>query len=65
MPVILGEDVWRDWLDPHLPAEAAKAMLRPCPEDWVQTFPVSRAVSITRNEGLQLIELLEPAPTIL
>jgi len=65
MPVILGEDVLRDWLDPNLPAEAAKAMLRPCPEDWIRTTPVSRAVSITRNEGPQLIEPLAPAPTIL
>lgn len=56
MPVILGESDWADWLDPETPPEAAKAMLQPCPETWIQTYPVSRAVSVARNEGAELIQ---------
>ncbi|OYY94623.1 MAG: hypothetical protein B7Y41_06320 [Hydrogenophilales bacterium 28-61-23] len=62
MPVILGEETWHDWLDPNLPTETAKAMLRTCPESWVRSYPVSRAVSFTRNEGPQLVEPLAPDP---
>ena len=55
MPVILGEQDWTDWLDPDVPAEAAKTMLLPCPEDWIRTYPVSRAVSLVKNDGPELI----------
>jgi putative SOS response-associated peptidase YedK len=60
MPVILGEDDWGHWLDPNVPVETAKALLQPCPEAWVRAYPVSRAVSYTKNEGPQLIEAVEP-----
>ena len=59
MPVILGEADWVDWLDPAVPPEAAKSMLQPCPEEWIRTYPVSRLVSVVRNEGPELIEPLE------
>ena len=59
MPVILGEADWADWLDPAVPPEAAKTMMRPCPEEWIRTYPVSRLVSVVRNEGPELIEPLE------
>jgi putative SOS response-associated peptidase YedK len=59
MPVILGEADWARWLDAGTPAEAAKAMLRACPDEWLRAYPVSRAVSFARNEGWQLIEPVE------
>ena len=59
MPVILAEDDWADWLDPAYPPEAAKTMLKACSEDWIRTYPVSRAVSLARNEGVELIEPIE------
>ena len=62
MPVILGEADWADWLDPAVPAEAARTMLGPCPDDWIRTYPVSRAVSAVRNEGVELIEPIEENP---
>ena len=62
MPVILGEADWSDWLDPEVPPEAAKTMLRHCPEDWIRAYPVSRAVSVVRNEGPELIEPLAQDP---
>ncbi len=55
MPVILGESDWPDWLDPAVPPEAAKTILQPCPEDWIKTYRVSRAVSLAKNEGPELI----------
>jgi putative SOS response-associated peptidase YedK len=59
MPVILGERDWDTWMNPDSPAETAKAMLRPCPEEWIRTYPVSRAVSHPRNEGPQLIDKIK------
>lgn len=59
MPVILGEADWPNWLDPDVPPEAAKTMLRPCPEKWLRTYRVSRAVSVARNDGAELIAPLE------
>lgn len=59
MPVILGEADWQDWLDPDIPPEAAKTMLRPCPEDWIRTYRVGRAVSVAKNDGAELIAPLE------
>ncbi len=59
MPVILGEADWKDWLDPDVPPEVAKNMLRPCPEDWIRTYRVGRAVRVARNDGADLIAPLE------
>jgi putative SOS response-associated peptidase YedK len=56
MPALLGEADWAAWLDPDTPPEDAKALLRPCPEAWLNAWPVSRAVSLAKNEGPGLIE---------
>ncbi len=56
MPAILPESDWADWLNPGYPPEAAKTMLQPSPVEWIRTYPVSRAVSLTKNEGEALIE---------
>lgn len=58
MPVILGESDWAAWLDPTVSPTSAKELLKPCPDDWVETYPVSRAVSYARNEGPELIRPL-------
>lgn len=55
MPVVLGEDDWADWLDPSYPTDAAKTMLRPCPDNWITSYKVGRAVSLAKNEGPDLI----------
>lgn len=55
MPAILFPDDWADWMDPNFPPEAAKKMLVPCPDEWVRSYKVGRAVSLAKNEGAELI----------
>ncbi|MBK6742623.1 MAG: SOS response-associated peptidase [Hydrogenophilales bacterium] len=55
MPVILPEADWASWLDPETPAEQANGLLQTCPSEWITTRPVSRAVSLAKNEGPELI----------
>jgi putative SOS response-associated peptidase YedK len=68
MPVLLAQADWARWLDRsvHEP-EAVAPLLRPCPGDWLQAWPVSRAVSPGSAEGQALIEPMpdagDPAPT--
>jgi putative SOS response-associated peptidase YedK len=34
-------------------------LLRPCPDDWLEAYPVSTRVNNVRNDGPDLIEPLE------
>ena len=54
MPVILAPDTYDAWLDPDRPG--GEALLRPCPDDWLEVFPISRLVNNVRNDGPELIE---------
>jgi putative SOS response-associated peptidase YedK len=56
MPVILGQDAWKSWLDPKTSNEDAKDLLLSCPDDWVRCYQVSRDVSFARNVGPRLFE---------
>jgi putative SOS response-associated peptidase YedK len=58
MPVVMGEGDWAAWLDPKLPTEEAKLMLNSCPSNWLAAHPVSRAVSLAKNDGPELIKAL-------
>ena len=40
MPVILGPEEWREWLDPETPAAQLQHLLRPCPDEWLVARPV-------------------------
>ncbi len=52
MPVIIPDKDWRRWLvEPDV-----RHLLKPCPEDTLESYPVSRAVNSSRNESPQLIE---------
>ena len=62
MPVILAPEDYDAWLDPETPKEAAEALLRPCPEDWLEAYPVSTRVNSVRNEDASLVEPLEEEP---
>ena len=55
MPVILGVDDHDRWLD--LDADPAK-VLKPCPADWLEAFPVDKRVGNVRNNDAALIEPL-------
>ncbi|HEX6142358.1 MAG TPA: SOS response-associated peptidase [Geminicoccaceae bacterium] len=59
MPVILGRDDHQRWLaaDP----EEAGTLLRPCPSDWLECFPVSPRVGSPANDDPELVRPLPPA----
>lgn len=55
MPVILHPSVFDAWLDVRaLPAEAATHLLRPAPDELLETFAIGKAISNPRAEGLAL-----------
>ena len=55
MPVILGERDHDRWLD--LDTDASE-FLKPCPSDWLETYPVDKRVGNVRNNEASLIEPL-------
>jgi putative SOS response-associated peptidase YedK len=62
MPVILAPDEQESWLDPGLSMADAQALLRPCPPEWLEAFPVSRAVNRVGNDGPECVERLAVLP---
>jgi putative SOS response-associated peptidase YedK len=54
MPVILGAEAWESWLDSGTQTDALKAMLTPCPGDWLTVYPVS-TVNSPRNDSEALL----------
>ncbi len=53
MPVILSLENHERWLD----VEAAPAdILKPCPSDWLEAYPVAKRVGNVRNNDASLIE---------
>jgi putative SOS response-associated peptidase YedK len=65
MPVVLLDEVLARWLDPEFrDVGQLRALLRPCPDDLLSIYPVSRLVNDVRNDGPDLIapvSLAEPA----
>lgn len=64
MPVILDPGSHDLWLDPDAPVELAMDLLRPCPEDWLDLYPVSPRVNSVRNDDEGCIQPLveDPGP---
>jgi putative SOS response-associated peptidase YedK len=57
MPVILPENAWDEWLDPHNEDVAALAsLLAPYPPEQMRAYPVSRLVNDVRRDGPELVE---------
>jgi putative SOS response-associated peptidase YedK len=64
MPVILDRSFEQAWLDPDLDdPRAALASLQPVPPELIEAYPVASLVSSVRNEGPDLIEPLDGAPS--
>jgi putative SOS response-associated peptidase YedK len=58
MPVILEERYLDEWLDPANDDTARlKALLRPCPSEWLEPYEISKLVNSPRNN---VPEVLEP-----
>jgi putative SOS response-associated peptidase YedK len=55
MPVILDKEGHDRWLD--LDADPAEA-LKPCPSEWLASYPVDKRVGNVRNNDADLIEAL-------
>ena len=55
MPVILAPGGQR-WLEPETPAADLVALLRPCPNEWLETYEVGAAVGNVKNDGPELIK---------
>jgi putative SOS response-associated peptidase YedK len=54
MPVMLGPDDHGRWLDASRPG--AEELLRPCPEEWLETAPASTRVNNPRNDDPSVLE---------
>lgn len=55
MPVILGPEDAEVWMDPITPPARLQALLRPCPDEWVDAYEVGPGVGTVRNDGPELI----------
>ncbi len=55
MPVMLAEDDLDRWLGPEPWGDAQRALLKPCPDDWLTAFPVAKEVGAVRNNRSELI----------
>lgn len=57
MPVILSQSDYDQWLDPAFKDKAAlKELLKPCPADWLEAYPVSTRVNNARHEEAACLE---------
>ena len=57
MPVILSPKNYSRWLDPD--TGDVNSLLGPCPEDWLDAYPVSAYVNSPRNNGTKCVERVE------
>lgn len=55
MPVVLSEKEVDDWLDGAPWGDQHRALLRPCPDDWLTAVPVSQDVGNVRNNRPDLL----------
>src|SRR5947208_2838769 len=59
MPIILGPETWDQWLYPKEQKPAALVpFLRPCPSDWLTSYPVGTRVNNLRNAGRECVRPL-------
>jgi putative SOS response-associated peptidase YedK len=57
MPVVLDRADWPRWLgESEADAAELKALLRPCPSEWLTMWPVSKRVGNVRNNDPSLVE---------
>jgi putative SOS response-associated peptidase YedK len=56
MPVILDKNDLAIWLDPDTDQARVLSMLKPCPDPWIETYPVSSRVNSVKNNGPACLE---------
>lgn len=65
MPVILDATAFSRWLDPGVPADQVRDVLRPCPAELLLSIPVSTLVNTPRNDVpdcIQPVAITGPTP---
>lgn len=55
MPVILAPRRWRAWVAAETPRSELEALLRPCPDDFLQRWAVDPKVGNVRSQGPSLL----------
>ena len=61
MPVILDPADYDGWLAPGAPVDELRAMLKPCPQEWLHAYAVNRAVNSGKNDDERCIEPVDTA----
>jgi putative SOS response-associated peptidase YedK len=56
MPVILGTEPERLWLDPRAGTDVLQTLFIPYPGERMEAFPVGRWVSDPKHEGPRCLE---------
>jgi putative SOS response-associated peptidase YedK len=56
MPVILDKNDLASWLDIDTELDRVLSMLKPCPDSWIETYPVSYRVNNVINNGPACLE---------
>lgn len=59
MPVILDPAAWDFWMSDTEDTEGLQDVLRPLPNDQLQSYPVSKRVNNVQNDDEQLVEPVE------
>jgi len=65
MPVVVPQDSWSRWLAPSTDVAELPAMLEPSDAWALDAYAVPPLVNNVRNNGLELVERLEPMPEAL
>ncbi|HXN05450.1 MAG TPA: SOS response-associated peptidase [Nitrospiria bacterium] len=56
MPVILDRDHEPEWLNPeNTNVKALKALLKPCPPEWIDAYEISTLVNSPRNNRAEVL----------
>jgi putative SOS response-associated peptidase YedK len=58
MPVIIAPEDFERWLDPSVPPEKVKDLLRPYPAEEMDLYPISRKVNSPKNDDPDCIDRL-------
>jgi len=56
MPVILASQDYDPWLDPAVPTDSLRALLKPYEADEMEAYAVSKMVNSPRNDSPQCLE---------
>jgi len=59
MPAILDENNIPEWLDPESDRKLVAEMLKPCPGEWLEAYPVDAYVNNPRHDGEGCITRIE------